>query len=114
MPGTYPDKRLFKADPLLLGEVARLRGISRVDVIASMIAEQLAKRFVGTTEVAGLIPFLAGASGSAITAPASRCDRSALIGSVGGMVRLRPVAWSSMRTMTTPPPDLDMAIRLPP
>lgn len=36
----------------------RLRGISRGDVIASMIAGQPARRFVETTEVAGLITFL--------------------------------------------------------
>jgi hypothetical protein len=38
----------------------RLRGISRDEVIASMMAEQPARRFVEMTEVAGLITFLAG------------------------------------------------------
>jgi 3-hydroxybutyrate dehydrogenase len=44
----------------------RLRGMSRDEVIASMAAEQPAKRFVDTAEVAALITFLAGDGGSAI------------------------------------------------
>jgi 3-hydroxybutyrate dehydrogenase len=44
----------------------RLRGMSRDEVIASMVAEQPAKRFVDTAEVATLITFLAGDGGSAI------------------------------------------------
>ena len=44
----------------------RLRGISRDEVIASMVAEQPAGRFVEVTEVASLITFLAGQGASAI------------------------------------------------
>ena len=44
----------------------RLRGMSRDEVIASIVAEQPAKRFVDTAEVAALITFLAGDGGSAI------------------------------------------------
>ena len=44
----------------------RLRGMSRDEVIASMVAEQPANRFVDTAEVAALITFLAGDGGSAI------------------------------------------------
>ncbi len=56
----------------------RLRGISRDDVTASMIAEQPARRFVETTEVAGLITFLAGPGGSAINGACIPVDTGTL------------------------------------
>jgi 3-hydroxybutyrate dehydrogenase len=49
-----------------IGDHMRLRGISRDEVIASMVAEQSAKRFVDTAEVAALITFLASDGGAAI------------------------------------------------
>ena len=58
----------------------RLRGISRDDVIASMIAEQPARRFVETTEVAGLITFLAGPGGAAINGTCIPVDTGTLAG----------------------------------
>jgi 3-hydroxybutyrate dehydrogenase len=58
----------------------RLRGISRDDVIASMIAEQTAGRFVETSEVAALITFLAGAGGSAINGACIPVDTGTLAG----------------------------------
>jgi 3-hydroxybutyrate dehydrogenase len=58
----------------------RLRGISRDDVIASMLAEQPAGRFVDTTEVAGLITFLAGPGGSAINGACIPVDTGTLAG----------------------------------
>jgi 3-hydroxybutyrate dehydrogenase len=58
----------------------RLRGISRDDVIASMIAEQPAARFVDTTEVAALITFLAGPGGSAINGTCIPVDTGTLAG----------------------------------
>jgi 3-hydroxybutyrate dehydrogenase len=58
----------------------RLRGISRGDVIARMIAEQPARRFVETTEVAGLITFLAGAGGAAINGSCIPVDTGTLAG----------------------------------
>ncbi|HEY6313190.1 MAG TPA: SDR family oxidoreductase [Streptosporangiaceae bacterium] len=58
----------------------RLRGISRDDVLATMIAEQPAKRFVDTTEVAGLITFLAGPGGSAINGACVPVDTGTLAG----------------------------------
>jgi 3-hydroxybutyrate dehydrogenase len=61
-----------------ISDHTRLRGISRDDVTASMIAEQPAKRFVETTEVAGLITFLAGAGGSAINGACIPVDTGTL------------------------------------
>jgi 3-hydroxybutyrate dehydrogenase len=58
----------------------RLRGISRDDAIASMMAEQPARRFVDTTEVAGLIAFLAGPAGSAINGACIPVDTGTLAG----------------------------------
>jgi NAD(P)-dependent dehydrogenase (short-subunit alcohol dehydrogenase family) len=58
----------------------RLRGISRDDVLASMTAEQPARRFVETTEVAGLITFLAGPGGSAISGACIPVDTGTLAG----------------------------------
>src|SRR5258707_1157086 len=58
----------------------RLRGISRDEVIASMVAEQPARRFVETTEVAGLITFLAGEGGSAINGACIPADTGTLAG----------------------------------
>jgi 3-hydroxybutyrate dehydrogenase len=56
----------------------RLRGIGRDDVIASMIAEQPAGRFVDPAEVAGLITFLAGPGGSAINGACIPVDTGTL------------------------------------
>jgi 3-hydroxybutyrate dehydrogenase len=56
----------------------RLRGMSRDDVIAGMVAEQPARRFVETTEVAGLITFLAGDGGSAINGACIPVDTGTL------------------------------------
>jgi 3-hydroxybutyrate dehydrogenase len=56
----------------------RLRGISRDQVIASMVAEQSAKRFVDTAEVAALITFLAGDGGSAINGACIPVDTGTL------------------------------------
>ena len=58
----------------------RLRGISHDDVIASMMAEQPATRFVDTAEVAALITFLAGAGGSAINGACIPVDTGTLAG----------------------------------
>ena len=56
----------------------RLRGMSRDDVIASMVAEQPAQRFVDTAEVAALITFLAGDGGSAINGACIPVDTGTL------------------------------------
>ena len=56
----------------------RLRGISRDEVIAGMVAEQPARRFVETTEVAGLITFLSGDGGSAINGACIPVDTGTL------------------------------------
>jgi len=56
----------------------RLRGIGRDDVIAGMVAEQPARRFVDTAEVAGLITFLAGDGGSAINGACIPVDTGTL------------------------------------
>ena len=56
----------------------RLRGISRDEVIASMVAEQPARRFVDTTEVARLITFLASDGGSAINGTCIPVDTGTL------------------------------------
>ncbi len=56
----------------------RLRGISPDEVIASMVAEQPARRFVETTEVARLITFLAGNGGSAINGACIPVDAGTL------------------------------------
>jgi 3-hydroxybutyrate dehydrogenase len=58
----------------------RLRGISRDDVIASMIAEQPASRFVEVAEAAALITFLAGPGGSAINGTCIPVDTGTLAG----------------------------------
>jgi 3-hydroxybutyrate dehydrogenase len=55
--------------PLLAGQLGQhvsLRGIGRDQVIAGMMAEQPAQRFVETTEVAALVTFLASSAASAI------------------------------------------------
>jgi NAD(P)-dependent dehydrogenase (short-subunit alcohol dehydrogenase family) len=49
-------------------------------VIADMAAEQPARRFVETAEVAGLITFLAGAGGSAINGACIPADTGTLAG----------------------------------
>jgi 3-hydroxybutyrate dehydrogenase len=67
--------------PLAENQIAdhtRLRGISRDDVIASMVAEQPAGRFVETAEVAALITFLAGDGGSAINGACIPVDTGTL------------------------------------
>ena len=56
----------------------RLRGIGRDDVIASMVAEQPARRFVEPAEVAALITFLAGDGGSAINGACIPVDTGTL------------------------------------
>jgi 3-hydroxybutyrate dehydrogenase len=56
----------------------RLRGMSRDEVLASMVAEQPANRFVGTAEVAALITFLAGDGGSAINGACIPVDTGTL------------------------------------
>ncbi|HXZ76766.1 MAG TPA: SDR family oxidoreductase [Streptosporangiaceae bacterium] len=56
----------------------RLRGMSRDEVIASMVAEQPANRFVDTAEVAALIMFLAGDGGSAINGACIPVDTGTL------------------------------------
>ena len=56
----------------------RLRGIGRDDVIASMVAEQPAQRFVDPAEVAALITFLAGDGGSAINGACIPVDTGTL------------------------------------
>jgi 3-hydroxybutyrate dehydrogenase len=58
----------------------RLRGMSEDEVIASMVAEQPAKRFVETAEVAALIAFLAGDGGSAINGACIPVDTGTLAG----------------------------------
>jgi 3-hydroxybutyrate dehydrogenase len=61
-----------------IGDHMRLRGMSRDKVIASMVAEQPAKRFVDTAEVAALITFLAGDGGSAINGACIPVDTGTL------------------------------------
>jgi 3-hydroxybutyrate dehydrogenase len=56
----------------------RLRELSREDVIASMVAEQPARRFVETAEVAAIITFLAGDGGSAINGACIPVDTGSL------------------------------------
>jgi 3-hydroxybutyrate dehydrogenase len=56
----------------------RLRGMSQHEVIAAMVAEQPAKRFVDTAEVAALITFLAGDGGSAINGACIPVDTGTL------------------------------------
>jgi len=63
-----------------IGDHMRLREISRDDVLAGMIAEQPASRFVETTEVAALITFLAGPGGSAINGTCIPVDTGTLAG----------------------------------
>ena len=58
----------------------RLRGIGHDDVIAGMVTEQPAQRFVDTAEVAALITFLAGAGGSAINGACIPVDTGTLAG----------------------------------
>ena len=54
----------------------RLRGISRDDVTASMMAEQPARRFVDTTEVMSHVAELQVTAGTGVSAiQVSRCER---------------------------------------
>ena len=67
--------------PLADGQIPdhmRLRGMSRDEVAASMVAEQPAQRFVDTAEVAALITFLAGDGGSAINGACIPVDTGTL------------------------------------
>jgi NAD(P)-dependent dehydrogenase (short-subunit alcohol dehydrogenase family) len=57
---------------------ATVRALRQADAIASMMAEQPARRFVDTTEVAGLITFLAGAGGSAVNGACIPVDTGTL------------------------------------
>jgi 3-hydroxybutyrate dehydrogenase len=61
-----------------IGDHMRLRGMSRDDVIATMVAEQPANRFVDPAEVAALITFLAGDGGSAINGACIPVDTGTL------------------------------------
>ena len=61
-----------------IGDHMRLRGMSRDEVTAAMVAEQPARRFVGTAEVAALITFLAGDGGSAINGACIPVDTGTL------------------------------------
>jgi len=63
-----------------IGDHTRLRGISEDEVLAGMIAEQPAGRFVDTAEVAALITFLAGPGGSAINGACIPVDTGTLAG----------------------------------
>ena len=56
----------------------RLRGLGRDDVIAGMVAEQPAQRFVDTAEVAALITYLASDGGSAINGACIPVDTGTL------------------------------------
>jgi 3-hydroxybutyrate dehydrogenase len=56
----------------------RLRGIGHDDVLAGMVTEQPAQRFVDTAEVAALITFLAGDGGSAINGACIPVDTGTL------------------------------------
>ena len=55
-----------------------LRGLTREQVIASMVAEHPGQRFVETTEVAGLITFLASDAASAISGTCIPVDTGGL------------------------------------
>jgi 3-hydroxybutyrate dehydrogenase len=55
-----------------------LRGLSREEVIASMVAEHPGRRFVETTEVAGLVTFLASDAASAISGTCIPVDTGGL------------------------------------
>lgn len=56
----------------------RLKGISREEVIASIVEEHPAKRFVETAEVASLVTFLASAQASAINGACIPVDTGGL------------------------------------
>jgi 3-hydroxybutyrate dehydrogenase len=56
----------------------RLRGMSREDVIAEIVGEQVVARFVEPTEVASTLAFLAGPAASAITGTCVPVDLGAL------------------------------------
>ncbi len=67
--------------PLLQGQIGRhvsLRGIGRDQVIAAMMAEQPAHRFVDTGEVAALVTFLASSAASAINGTCIPVDTGAM------------------------------------
>jgi 3-hydroxybutyrate dehydrogenase len=67
--------------PLLegqLGQQVALRGLPREQVLASMVAEQPAHRFVETAEVAALVTFLASSAASAINGTCIPVDTGAM------------------------------------
>jgi 3-hydroxybutyrate dehydrogenase len=55
-----------------------LRGLSREEVIASMVAEHPGRRFVDTAEVAGLVTFLASDAAAAISGTCIPVDTGGL------------------------------------
>jgi len=61
-----------------LGQHVSLRGIPHEQVIAAMLAEQPAQRFVDTAEVAALVTFLASAAASAISGTCIPVDTGAM------------------------------------
>lgn len=67
--------------PLLEGQIGHhvsLRGLPRDQVIAAMMAEQPAQRFVETAEVAALVTFLASSAASAISGTCIPVDTGAM------------------------------------
>jgi len=67
--------------PLLAGQLGQhisLRGIPREQVLAAMKAEQPARRFIDTAEVAALVTFLASAAASAISGTCIPVDTGAM------------------------------------
>jgi 3-hydroxybutyrate dehydrogenase len=67
--------------PLLEGQIGQhvsLRGLPRDHVIAAMMAEQPAQRFVETVEVAALVTFLASSAASAISGTCIPVDTGAM------------------------------------
>jgi 3-hydroxybutyrate dehydrogenase len=67
--------------PLLDGQIDQhvsLRGLPRDQVIATMMAEQPAERFVDTAEVAALVTFLASSAASAISGTCIPVDTGAM------------------------------------
>jgi 3-hydroxybutyrate dehydrogenase len=63
-----------------IGSHMSLRGLSREEVIASMVAEHPSRRFVETAEVAGLVTFLASDAAAAISGTCIPVDTGGLAG----------------------------------
>jgi 3-hydroxybutyrate dehydrogenase len=61
-----------------LGQHLSLRGLPRDQIIAAMMAEQPAQRFVDTAEVAALVTFLASSAASAISGTYIPVDTGAM------------------------------------